>query len=108
MMVVVAEHRQDRDRAGAQILGQRLGLGHGAVVGQVAAQAQHVGHLADLGQRVAPAARVRRRGMDVADGRDAQRAVDDMRFGDLQDFRHGLILRVRSRGRGPDHVGEAP
>jgi hypothetical protein len=40
-----------RDRAGAQILGEDLGLAGLAEIGQVAAQSEHVGHFRNLGEQ---------------------------------------------------------
>ncbi len=52
-VIVIAEHADDRDRAGAQILGEDLGLAGLAEIGEVAAQGEHVrgfGNLARTGR----------------------------------------------------------
>ena len=41
LVIVIAEHADDRDRAGAQLLGKNLGLARLADVGEVAAKHQH-------------------------------------------------------------------
>ena len=47
-VIVVAEHRDDRDGAGAQILGEDLGLADLAEIGEVAGEREHVGDLRNL------------------------------------------------------------
>jgi hypothetical protein len=41
LVIVISQHADDRDRAGAQILGESLGLPRLADVGEVAAEHQH-------------------------------------------------------------------
>jgi hypothetical protein len=53
LVVVVAQHRDDGDRDRVQFVGQHARLLGGAVVGEVAAQQQHVGRLGGLGEEAA-------------------------------------------------------
>ena len=53
LVIVVAEHADDRDRAGADVLGEDFGLARLAEIGEVAAKHEHVGDARDFREHLA-------------------------------------------------------
>ena len=75
LMIVVAEHGDDRDRAGAQVFGQKLGLARLAEVGEVAGEHQNVCLPGDVPEQVAVGNRMVLHHVQIAHRGDPEHTV---------------------------------
>src|SRR4051812_572081 len=75
LVIVVAEHGDDWDRAGVQVFGQKFGLARLAEVGEVAGEHQNVSLPGDVSEQVAVGNRMVLRHVQVAHGGDPEHAV---------------------------------